>query len=167
MKQTAVSTPVPRKRKRRLWLIPVTLVLLMVIAVAAMFFSDMPSRRELQALSIGTIDFRNLQDGTYVGSFIGTKGNLRDATVEATITDGVVSDIRILGETVDETGAPPEIGDGMSVYDLFDTVVAQKTMQVDVVSGATLTSKAYLKALENALQQAQFDDSNNNEKEQP
>jgi uncharacterized protein with FMN-binding domain len=76
-------------------------------------------------------------------------------SVEITITGGYVSDIRILKGAIDESGAPLDIGQSMSTYDLFDSVLTQKTMQVDVVSGATLTSNAHLKALENALQQAQ------------
>ncbi|QAT63508.1 FMN-binding protein [Acidilutibacter cellobiosedens] len=40
---------------------------------------------------------------------------------------------------------------------MFDNVVKSQTLQVDVINGATLTSKVHLKALENALKQAQMD----------
>ncbi len=161
MKQTCKQNASQKKRKRRFWLIPVTLVLLLAIGGAAGFISDMPSRQELQALAIGSVDFHNLKDGTYVGSFIGEKGNLRDATVEIAVTDGVVTDLRILKGAVDENGVPVDLGDGRSAYGLLENALAQKSMQVDVVSGATLTSKAHLKALENALLQAQSTSPNN------
>jgi uncharacterized protein with FMN-binding domain len=38
---------------------------------------------------------------------------------------------------------------------LFDRVIEAQSLQVDAISGATLTSKAYLKAVENALEQAE------------
>jgi len=38
---------------------------------------------------------------------------------------------------------------------LYDRVIAGQSLHVDTVSGATLTSKAYLQAVENALVQAQ------------
>lgn len=155
MKQTRTQNTAPKKKKRRFWLIPVILFLLIIIGGAAMFFSDMPSRQELEALAIGPVDFHSLKDGTYVGSFAGVKGSLRDATVEATVTGGVVTSLRILKGAVDENGVPADLGGGRSAYDLLENAIAQKSMQVDVVSGATLTSKAHLKALENALLQAQ------------
>ncbi|HHV58206.1 MAG TPA: FMN-binding protein, partial [Firmicutes bacterium] len=35
-------------------------------------------------------------------------------------------------------------------------VIKSQSLQVDVISGATLTSKAHLKAVENALEQAEI-----------
>lgn len=146
------------KKKRRLWLIPVILLLVIAIPIVVMYFVDAPSRAELESLTFAAIDFERLQDGRYVGSFAGTKGNLRDATVEATVANGEVSTIRILKGAVDETGAPIEIAKGKTATDLFDAVVAQRTLQVDVISGATLTCNAHLKALEQALLQAQHEE---------
>jgi uncharacterized protein with FMN-binding domain len=39
--------------------------------------------------------------------------------------------------------------------ELYDRVIQAQSLQVDTISSATLTSKAYLKAVENALVQAQ------------
>jgi uncharacterized protein with FMN-binding domain len=43
----------------------------------------------------------------------------------------------------------------MTIEDLFKRVIDSDSLQVDAISGATLTSKAHLKALENALKQSQ------------
>ena len=43
----------------------------------------------------------------------------------------------------------------MNIFHIFDDVQKSKSLQVDVISGATLTSKVHLKALEDALKQAQ------------
>lgn len=146
------------KKKRRLWLIPVILLFVIAIPVVAMYFVDAPSRAELQSLTFAAIDFDRLQDGRYVGSFAGTKGSLRDATVEVEVVKGSISDIRILKGAVDDAGAAQEIGKGKTANDLFDAVVAQRTLQVDTISGATLTCNAHLKALEQALLQAQHEE---------
>jgi len=146
------------KKKRRWWLIPTLLLLVLCAVGATAVLRDAPSRREISALSIGAVDFSNLKDGTYTGSFLGTEGSLRDATVEVEIVNGSVSDIRILKGAVDEAGTPQELGSGKTAADLFDSVIAQKTLQVDVISGATLTSKTHLKALESALLQAQHEE---------
>jgi uncharacterized protein with FMN-binding domain len=82
-------------------------------------------------------------------------GDLRDASVEVTISGGEVTSIRLLKGGLDGDGNPAEIGDGKTILDLYDDVLAQESLQVDGISGATLTSKAHLKALENALSQAQ------------
>jgi len=41
------------------------------------------------------------------------------------------------------------------VEDLFDNVEKSKSLDVDTISGATLTAKIHLKALENALKKAE------------
>ncbi len=40
---------------------------------------------------------------------------------------------------------------------LYARVIQAQSLQVDTISGATLTSKAYLQAVENALLQARHD----------
>lgn len=143
------------KKKHRWWIIPLLLLLILAVVGTTAILRDAPSRREVNSLSIGDIDFSNLQDGSYIGSFEGKKGSLRDAKVEVTISAGAVSNIRVLKGAISDDGTPVEIGYGQTVLNLFGSVLSQKTMQVDVVSGATLTSKAHLKALEQALLAAQ------------
>lgn len=144
------------KKKRRWWIIPLLLLLLLAIVGTTAILLDAPSRREVKSLSFGDVDFSNLRDGTYIGSFKGKQGSLRNATVEVTISAGAVSNLRVLIGAIGDDGAPAEIGNGQTVLDLFDSALLQRTLQVDVVSGATLTSKAHLKALEYALLQAQI-----------
>jgi Uncharacterized protein conserved in bacteria len=149
------DTTTRKQKKKTLGLILATLVLLLAVVCIAAIVRDAPSRQELASLSIGTIDFSNLQDGVFTGSFVGSKGSQRDATVEVTVSNGAISNIRVLKGAVDVSGVAKDIGNGKTVYDLFDAVLSQETMQVDGISGATLTSNAHLKALENALLQAQ------------
>lgn len=58
-----------------------------------------------------------------------------------------VTDIKILEQTEKRR---PDLTD-----ELFARVIRAQSLQVDTISGATLTSKAYLKGVENALNKAQ------------
>jgi uncharacterized protein with FMN-binding domain len=149
-----VTTVKTCKKRIKVWHI-----LLMVLGVIALggvvaILADTPERQELQTLAIGSIDFANLKDGTYIGEYSGNKGNSRDASVEVTISGGEITAIQIRKGAVDSDGNPEELADGMTMDHVFQRVIASKSLQVDAISGATLTSKAHLKALENALAQA-------------
>lgn len=143
-----------RRGKITKWM--VILIILGVIAVIVWggILSSAPGRHEVQNLTINVIDFQKLRDGTYVGEYIGTKDHSRDTKVQATISLGGISDIKILKGAVDKNGDPLKLKGGISIGDLFRHVIESQSLQVDVISGATLTSKAHLKALENALEQA-------------
>lgn len=146
---------VTKKKHRKGWI--VFLVILVALSAIGAFgvIADAPGRQELAALEIGTIDLAQLEDGTYTGSYTGTKGSTRDATVEVTILQGEITSMRITKGAIDENGTAVQLSDGKTVDDLFRRVVEAQSLQVDAISGATLTSKAHLKALENALTQAQ------------
>ncbi|RCX23737.1 uncharacterized protein with FMN-binding domain [Fontibacillus phaseoli] len=139
--------------------IKIRLILLIVLSVAVLgtviaLLADAPERRELQALTIGDVDFTRLRDGTYIGEYAGTKGTSRNATVEVTISGGRITGITILKGALDRDGNAVELTDGMTINHLFQKVLETESLQVDTISGATLTSKAHLKALENALKRA-------------
>lgn len=143
-----------KRGKRKMW---VLLIIVGVIAAGLLggILSDAPGRREIGLLTFSTVDFNNLRDGFYIGEYKGTKSHFRDTKVEVTISGGNISDVKILKGAVDKEGNTVKLTGGQSIGDLFDNVMASKTLQVDVISGATLTSKAHLKAIENALEQAQ------------
>ena len=145
----------PKCKRRIGWLIAFA-VLLVIGGVGMMVvLADAPARNEIQALEIGQVDFNNLKDGVYTGSFEGTRSSSRNATVAVTIQDGEISAIRVTKGAVDKNGAPVELTSGVTISDLFQRVLDSQSMQVDGISGATLTSKTHLKALESALLQEQ------------
>ncbi len=143
------------KKKRRGWLIPVGILALLIIAVLGMLIADTPNRREIAEMQIGQVDFSRLNDGTYTGSFTGIKGHMRDVTLTVTIANGVVTDVSIPNEALDDEGNPMELGEGVTSVGYLNRAVNAQSLGIDAISGATLTSKTLLKALENALDQAQ------------
>ena len=144
-----------RKGKRKMWKVILVIVFIISSVALGAVILDGPGRREIAGLTFHPINFKKLRDGTYIGDFKGTKSHLRDTKVEVTISGGEVSDIEILKGAMVKDGKPAKIRDGKSIDDLFDNVIKSETLQVDVISGATVTSKAHLKALENALEQAE------------
>ena len=135
----------------------VVLIILVVVAMVAgiAILLDAPRRKELQLLTIENIDFIKLMDGTYIGEYKAKKGDSSNVVLEVTILEKQVKQIRILKGALDKNGSPVKMKDGMTMADLFKRVMEKESLQVDAISGATLTSKAHLKALENALKQAQ------------
>lgn len=143
-----------RKGKFRMWI--VLLVILGVIAAGmggAIAFTE-PGRREIKNLTFDAVDFKKLSDGTYEGEYRGTKESFRNAKVQVTVSSGEVLDIKVLQGALDKDGKPVKMTGGLTVDDLFGRVIESQSLQVDAISGATLTSKAHLKAVENALEQA-------------
>lgn len=103
---------------------------------------------EAKNLPLNDIYFNNLNDGTYIGYYEGGMYKWRVCTVEVLVNSGKVGNVEMLSST--DPGA-----ENTSDSLLFDRLVKAQSFQIDVISGATLTSKAYLKAVEDALSKAQ------------
>ena len=150
-----MKTSMKRKGKFRMWIILLVAFGVIAIGLGGALLFTAPGRREFQNLTIAAVDFKNLRDGTYLGECVGTKDNLRNAKVQVTVSSGKVLDIDALGSALMKDGKPIEIRNGLTIDDLFGRVIESQSLQVDVISGATLTSKSHLKAVENALKQAE------------
>ena len=137
-----------------MWIV-ILIVVIIAAGILAGLLADAPGRREIAGLTFSEVDFENLRNGKFVGEYKGTKSHLRDTKVEVMVSGGDISDIKIIKGAVDKEGKPSKLAGDKSISDLFEKVIESQTLQVDVISGATLTSKTHLKALENAMQQAQ------------
>ena len=143
-----------KKKRRGLWIVLIVLGV-MAAGAASGFLIDAPGRREIMELPIAAVDFRGLKDGTYAGYYDGGRSRMRAAKVRVTVASGAVSDIQVLEGAMDGEGELAELSGGLTIDDLFRRVMDAQSLQVDTVTGATLTSKAHLKAVEDALSQAQ------------
>ncbi len=83
--------------------------------------------------------------GTYKAT---AYGNLSDVTVEVTFTDAVIKEVKVVSQ--DETPALWEMVESK----LPAAIVEGQTLAVDVVSGASNSSKAVLKAVADCVRQA-------------
>ena len=103
--------------------------------------------KEAGSLPLNAVDFSHLNDGVYIGEYEGGMYKWRANRVKVTVSAGKVVKIEPISGVEDLEKGGTQM--------LYDRVIASQTLQVDAVSGATLTSKAYLQAVENALLQAQ------------
>ena len=106
--------------------------------------------KEILSLPFEEIDFDHLRDGIYEGYFDGGIYGWRENKIRITVEAGAITVIRVLEHKENQS---EEFIDG-----LFGRVLEERSLEVDAVSGATLTSKAYLKGLEDALKKAQKQD---------
>jgi len=91
-------------------------------------------------LAINAVDLTQIEDGTYSGSY---EGGRWANSVEVTVSDHKISQIDVIKTVNIET---PEV-----TNQIVENVIEKQNTTVDTISGATITSKAYLKSIENAL----------------
>ena len=145
-----------KKRKRRLKVLTILLSIVFVIALVGIggIMWDAPARAELKNMVITEVNLENLNDGVYMGEYRGTKNSLRDVVVEVTVESGTVTKITVTKGAYAGDKGNDEITEGISIFDLFRKVIDTKSLHVDAISGATLTTNAHLKAVESALLKA-------------
>ena len=125
-----------------LWkiLLYVLIIIIFVSGIGFFYMSrGLDSGREL---SINKVDFSSLVDGTYTGTY---RGGRWTNTVKVTIKDHRILDIEIVDDIL---FSQPEVFEK-----ILDRVLDEQKVKVDVISEATVTSKAYLKAIELALEE--------------
>jgi uncharacterized protein with FMN-binding domain len=130
-------------------LIVAVLVVLLAVGGAIACSALSKEHDEARSLPLNAVDFDKLKDdgvfhGVYEGGIYGWRYNECDVTVKS----GRVTGIQLAGSK--------DPGGGNTDYAmLYARVIEAQSLQVDTISGATLTSKAYLQCVENALLQAQ------------
>lgn len=96
----------------------------------------------LQDLEIANVDLSKVVDGTYTGSY---KVFPIIAEVKVTVKNHQLTAVELLKH---------QSGQGAPADKILDQIVEAQTLKVDVISGATYSSKIILKAVENSLNNA-------------
>ncbi len=115
-----------------------TLVLIGLLVLGSC--SVMSKMEETKGLTITTPDYSQLSDGSYRGAY---DGGMVVAEVRVTLAGGEIKSVELLTH---------DHGRGADAEKIVDDIVAAQSLEIDVVSGATISSKAILKAAERALQ---------------
>lgn len=108
------------------------------------FSSGCRTAKEVQktmAMEIAGVDLDKVADGTYQGSH---PVGIMKYVVDVTVKDHKIASIDI----VEAFSGNEHSRKGQAI---LDTVVANQSLEVDVITGATVTSKAYLAAIRDAL----------------
>lgn len=133
------------------------ILIVLGVLVAAMgigILATAPGRKELSEMKFPAATFGNLPNGEYEGAYKGGKDSFRNTKVQVTVSGGKVSGIQVLEGSTLKEGKAVEMTKGQTIDDLSRRVIGAQSLKVDVLSGATLTSNAHLKAIENALSKA-------------
>ena len=130
------------KINKKVLFIIIGVILVVGGAFAAKYFSDLRSYRQaVEEITIGDIDLSTIPDGTYSGSH---EAVWVGATVEVTVKDYRITEIKL----------DHRHGQGEAAEVITDHVIEAQSLQVDMISGVTSSSKVILKAIEKALQSA-------------
>jgi uncharacterized protein with FMN-binding domain len=127
-------------KKRKILITVLILVIGIIITVVGVKAYLQSNLEQLVALPITNVEFTKLTDGTYTGSY---KAFPVAAEVKVSISNHKIVSIELVQHDNGQ-GAPAEVIPGK--------VVETQSLDVDVVTGATYSSKVILKAIENALQ---------------
>lgn len=126
------------KKKKTLWIILGVIGLLVITGSLFMAYTQ-DQLNQLTKTPIKIINLASVSDGTYTGSYSSFPVSV---TLEVTIQDHQITRITILKH---------DNGQGKPAEAIVNAVIEAQSLQVDVISGATYSSKVILKALEKAL----------------
>ncbi len=139
------------KRKFTGCLIALLIVLVLLAVGGGIGWSFIAKEhQEAASLPLNAVNFNKLKDGTYHGAYAGGMYRWRVNACDVTVTDGKVTGIQLADNT--DPNAEKSY-----TNTLYDRVIKAQSLHVDTISGATLTSKAYLQCVENALIPAQHE----------
>lgn len=125
-----------------------TILVILLIGGGIGWYFLSKEHREARSLPLNKVDFGKLDEGIYHGVYEGGMYQWRYNECDVTVTNGKVSAIHLAGST-----DPGTVNTNAEM--LYERVIKSQSLQVDTISGGTLTSKAYLQCVENALLQAQ------------
>ncbi len=119
----------------------IKILVVIIIIILLVFFYLTRGLQEGQGIEVNNLDLSYLEDdGFYTGSFkFGRWSNEAKVTLE----NNKIIDIEF---TDDVAFSKDEVR-----KEIIKRIINQQKLPVDVVSGATVTSKAYMKSVEDAL----------------
>ena len=99
--------------------------------------------REVRKTVISEVDLARLPDGVYSGSFHSGRWHNE---VEVTVKDHKIVSIKNINELPDKRAA------GI-VDEAIAAMLAKQSLKIDVISGASLNTRSFQRAVENALKE--------------
>jgi len=127
-------------KKRRLGKILLIVVLLVAVTLVGAYALMNRNLGKLADTTIANVDLGKLADGEYFGKFTVLPVIVE---VKVTVKNSLIENVLLLRH---------DNGQGKAAERIVEDVIAQQKINVDVIAGATYSSKVILKAIENALQ---------------
>jgi uncharacterized protein with FMN-binding domain len=115
---------------------------IIVLTLLSFVFGTM-GMRDIKKMVISEVDLSKVPDGVYKGTFHKTRWNY---DVEVNVKDHKIISIKNIKKL-------PGTSQQKLVDEAAKAMLAKQSVKIDVVSGATIDTKAFQKAVENALTQ--------------
>ncbi|MDF2510793.1 MAG: uncharacterized protein K0S04_659 [Herbinix sp.] len=126
--------------KLKRFFIVISFILFVIVAAGIFgFFQINKSIKSYESFSFGGLDLSQVEDGTYTGS---EDGGMVNAAVEVTVENHTITKINILSHECG-TGKPAEV--------IVNDIVANNSLEVDTIGGATYSSNVLRVAVYHAL----------------
>lgn len=113
--------------------------LLSTIIMVSVLVYSISGCMNVDGITIKNINLQNVKDGQYTGEY--SMGPVKVVAL-VIVKDHIIKDIEIIKH---------RHGKGAAAEKITEDVIRKQSLQVDVVTGATASSKIILKAIENAL----------------
>lgn len=120
--------------------IVLSIIIIFVLLIAGGGFFITRGLSEGSKLAVNNVDLSTLNDGEYIGKY---KGGRWTNELRVTVKDNKITAIEVVKDVL---FSKPEVTE-----ELINNVIEAQSLEVDAASGATITCKAYLKAIEAAL----------------
>ncbi|MEG2329910.1 FMN-binding protein [Anaerorhabdus sp.] len=98
------------------------------------------ANQSIKEIHINNVDLSKIEDGTYLGEYSNSPVKAR---VEVNVVNHKITEINLL-EHVYALGEKGEV--------VLQEIIAKQTLEVDMKTGATVSSMTIVKAIENALE---------------
>jgi uncharacterized protein with FMN-binding domain len=125
--------------KRRYKILFGSIGIIIILIISALFVL-MNGMKDIESLTVESLDLNSLEDGSYTGTFDITRWS---NTVEVKVENHRITEISVIDDVMIDL-------EGLTNR-LFESVIQNQSLDVDIETGTSITSKAYLKAIENAL----------------
>lgn len=116
----------------------ISLLIFVFIGAAGVFFYV--KAQPVPVVEIGTVDLKTVRDGSYTGEY---EEGLVKVIVKVDVVSSHINTVKIERH---------ECGLGKKAEEITKEVEKSQSLNVDIVSGATLSSRVILKAVEVALE---------------
>lgn len=127
-------------KKKRVVLLVIGILVIIAVGIGMKLSSDLAKyRKQVEAINITGVELTKVKDGTYDGSY---ETLLVSADVKVIVKDHQITNIDLVRHNH---------GKGASAEIIPQKIMGAQSLEVDVVTGATNSSKVILKAVENAL----------------
>jgi len=117
------------------------IIALIILLGVAVFFRARQMVKHIQSVKIEAVDLSAIGDGVYFGEF----GDfLVDVKLNVTVKDHQITKIEMVEQ---------RSGKGYEALEMIDRILEAQSLKVDMVTGATGSSRSIMIAVQNALRE--------------